>query len=124
MDSNRTSRRRFLQSVTTASAGALVLPRAEAASLPDYRGPNVVIVRFGGGVRRRETIDPEHTYAPYLCKELTKRGTLYPNMMLDSLESVETGHGQGTLYILTGKYAKYRDVHGEVLGERLLGICF
>ncbi|NCF90438.1 MAG: hypothetical protein GWQ05_05695 [Verrucomicrobiaceae bacterium] len=118
MDSNRTSRRRFLQSVTTASAGALVLPRAEAASLPDYRGPNVVIVRFGGGVRRRETIDPEHTYAPYLCKELTKRGTLYPNMVLDSLESVETGHGQGTLYILTGKYAKYRDVHGEVLGER------
>ena len=117
MDSTRTSRRRFLQSVT-ASAGALALPRAGAASLPEYTGPNVVIVCFGGGVRRRETIDPEHTYAPYLCKELTKRGTFYPNMVLDSLENVETGHGQGTLYILTGKYAKYRDVHNEVLGER------
>ena len=69
-------------------------------------------------MRRRETIDPEHTYAPYLCRELTKRGTLYPHMVLDALEDVETSHGQGTLYILTGKYAKYRDVSEEFLGER------
>ena len=24
-----------------------------------YKGPNVIIVRFGGGVRRAETIDPQ-----------------------------------------------------------------
>lgn len=117
MEIDHFSRRHFLKTVS-ATAGALSLPSSQATPLPSYTGPNVIIVRFGGGVRRRETIDPVHTYAPYLCKELSLRGTLYPNMVLDSLENVETGHGQGTLYILTGKYAKYRDVNGELLGER------
>ncbi len=113
------SRRRFLQAAG-AAAGSLAWPRGGTAEtrLPDYSGPNVIIVRFGGGVRRRETIDPEHTYAPYLCKELRSKGTLYKNMVLDSIEDVETSHGQGTLYILTGKYEKYKDVGGAVLGER------
>lgn len=83
---------------------------------PNYSGPNVILVRFGGGVRRRETIDPKHTYAPYLCKELTKRGTLYRNMVLDRIDDVETSHGQGTLYLLTGKYDKFKD--DAFLGER------
>lgn len=77
-----------------------------------------MLIRFGGGVRRRETIDPQHTYAPYVCKELSQRGTLYRNMVLDSIDDVETSHGQGTLYILTGKYAKYKDITHRFLSER------
>jgi len=96
------------------SAESLVAEKPRAA----YRGPNVVIVRFGGGVRRRETIHPDHTYAPYLCHDLTKRGTLFKNMEIDWLEGVETSHGQGTLYIVTGKYDRYKDVRGQFLGER------
>jgi hypothetical protein len=112
-------RRTFLKTVAT---GAALLPTAPALlagpTQPEYRGPNVVIVRFGGGVRRRETIDPDHTYAPFLCHELTKRGTLFKNMEIDWLEGVETSHGQGTLYIVTGKYDRYKDVRGQFLGER------
>ena len=78
----------------------------------------MVIVRFGGGVRRRETIDPEHTYSPFLCNDLTKRGALFKKMEIDCLEGVETSHGQGTLYILTGRYDKYKDVGGKMLGQR------
>ena len=119
MTNNRIPRRTFLKGV---AAGAALFPVAPAlfaeSSRPDYRGPNVVIVRFGGGVRRRETIDPDHTYAPFLCHDLTKRGTLFKNMAIDSLEGVETSHGQGTLYIVTGKYDRYKDVRGQFLGER------
>src|SRR5580765_4905838 len=73
---------------------------------PPYRGPNVILIRFGGGARRRETIDPEHTYAPFLCHELSRRGVLFKNMEIDSFTpslGVDTSHGQGTLYLLTGK---------------------
>jgi hypothetical protein len=83
-----------------------------------YTGPNVILIRFGGGVRRRETIDPEHTYAPFFCHDLAKRGTLFNQMEIASLNGVETSHGQGTLYILTGKYDRYKDVAGKFLGER------
>jgi hypothetical protein len=119
MTTNKIPRRTFLKTV---AAGAALFPAAPAllaeSQTPEYRGPNVVVVRFGGGVRRRETIDPEHTYAPFLCHELTKRGTLFKNMEIDSLEGVETSHGQGTLYIVTGKYDRYKDVRGQFLGER------
>jgi hypothetical protein len=119
MMTNKIPRRTFLKGV---AAGAALFPAAPAllaeSKRPEYRGPNVVIVRFGGGVRRRETIDPDHTYAPFLCHELTKRGTLFNNMEIDSLEGVETSHGQGTLYIVTGKYDRYKDVRGQFLGER------
>lgn len=109
-------RRTFLK---CASALALApgLAAVEAPK-PDYTGPNVILVRFGGGVRRRETIDPQNTYAPFFCRELTKRGALYTNMEIDSLEGVETSHGQGTLYIVTGRYDKYKDVGGKFLGQR------
>ncbi len=89
-----------------------------AAGLPEYRGPNVVIVRFGGGVRRTETIAEANTYAPYFLKELAPRGTLYTNMAIGQIEGVETSHGQGTLYLLTGKYDKFKDVRGKFLGAR------
>ncbi len=95
-----------------------ISPEEDAAKRVDYRGPNVIIIRFGGGVRRRETIDERHTYCPYLLRELTKRGTLFRDMEIASLPGVQTSHGQGTLNILTGKYDGYEDVNQKFLGER------
>ena len=118
------SRRRFIRGIAGASSGLALagplsaLPAAAASPKPSYRGPNVVIVRFGGGVRRRETIDPQQTYAPFFCHDLTRRGVLFQNMEIDSLEGVETSHGQGTLYLITGKYDRFKDVGGKFLGQR------
>ncbi len=112
------NRREFSRTVL-AGAALAALPGVPAlARTESYSGPRVIIVRFGGGVRRRETIDPTHSYAPYLRDVLAKRGTLFPLMEIDSAEGIETSHGQGTLHILTGKYESYQDVTGELLGER------
>lgn len=122
MGESRLNRRRFLQQAAGAGALSLVAGTRIGAQAPvprpEYTGPNVVIIRFGGGVRRRETIDPQHTYCPYFLHELAKRGTLYTNMELSNLEGVETSHGQGTLYILTGKYNSFTNVSDRFLGER------
>src|SRR5262249_38147100 len=85
-----------------------------------YDGPNVILVRFGGGVRRRETIlDPERTYCPFIYHELNRhRGVLFPNVEIASAPGVVTSHGQGTLYLLTGRYDEYHDVAGQFLGDR------
>lgn len=82
-----------------------------------YDGPNVVLIRFGGGARRREAIDPQHTYSPYVLNELAPRGVLFSNMHIDTA-APDTGHGQGTLNILTGKYDRYHDVENAFLSER------
>lgn len=119
------NRRTFIQTGMSA-LGALsafpALAQDETIDKKTYNGPNVIIIRFGGGVRRRETIDPEHTYSPFFCHELTKRGTLFKNMEIAQLseddEEIETSHGQGTLFILTGKYERYKDVGNKFLGER------
>src|SRR6266446_409776 len=123
-------RRTFLKAMLAgtgtmvSSAGvalAQALPEVGRADKPAYRGPNVIIVRFGGGARRRETIVPESTYAPFLCHDFCKRGTLFPQMLIDSftpMVGVDTSHGQGTLYIITGKYEKYKDVTQKFLAER------
>src|SRR5947209_986334 len=73
---------------------------------PDDK-PRVILVRFGGGVRRLETItDPEHTYCPFVYHELFKRhGILFKDVEIES--PYTTSHGEGTLYILTGKYAEF-----------------
>jgi hypothetical protein len=81
----------------------------------------VIIVRFGGGARRRETIDQQTTFAPFLCHEFARRGTLFKTMEIDSFTptaGVDTSHGQGTLYIITGKYEKYKDITQKFLAER------
>ncbi len=83
-----------------------------------YGGPNVIVIRFGGGVRRRETIDPDHTYSPYLRHVLARRGTLFTNMRIASQEGIVTSHAQGTLYILTGRYDRYVDVEARIFSER------
>jgi len=93
-------------------------PAFPGGGVVEYRGPNVIVVRFGGGVRRLETIDARHTYSPYFLHELAKRGTLFTNMEIAQLEGVETSHGQGTLYTLTGRYERYQDVGGKFLGQR------
>jgi hypothetical protein len=119
-------RRAFLKGLAAGGALAVGNPLlfgAGAADLsrPPYTGPNVILVRFGGGARRRETIDPEHTYAPFLCHEFARRGILFPRMEIDSFTpaaGVDTSHGQGTLYIITGKYEKYADVNHKFLAER------
>ncbi|MFT5412047.1 MAG: hypothetical protein ACI9NC_004784, partial [Verrucomicrobiales bacterium] len=83
-----------------------------------YDGPNVIIIRFGGGVRRRETIDPVHSYAPFLSTDLVKRGTLFKDMRISTMEGLNTSHGEGTLNILTGKYDLYQSVDRRLLSER------
>lgn len=108
-------RRTFLQQVGCGLASAA---GAQASARSEFRGPNVVVVRFGGGVRRRETIRSETTYAPFLVKELVPRGVLFPQMEISSIADVKTSHGEGTLNILTGKYGRYEDVSGKFFGAR------
>lgn len=107
-----------------AALGAAYAPAGQVfaqnspAILAPYAGPNVIIVRFGGGVRRRETIDPDHTYAPYLRHVLAPAGTLFTNMTMAEEEGAVPSHGEGTLYILTGKYEEYKDIEGRSFGLR------
>ena len=64
----RMDRRQFaLGSLGLAANLAASLAACPAkAQTAAYTGPNVVLVRFGGGVRRAETIDEAATYAPFL----------------------------------------------------------
>lgn len=98
------------------AAGALGGPAAPAQA---YRGPNVIIVRFGGGVRRAETIADRTTYSPYFLSELAKRGTLIPNLTIAQLQGVDTSHAEGTLNILTGRYRAYTKVGAQGLAPLL-----
>src|SRR2546422_9793766 len=120
-------RRTFLKGVLAGSgllAAGGTLSAAETlagdapAPKPAFRGPNVILVRFGGGARRRETVDPQSTYSPFLCREFTRRGTLFKNMEIAQIEGVNTSHGEGTLNIVTGKYDKYKDIENKFLGAR------
>jgi hypothetical protein len=138
--SDHPDRRRFLSSALT-GAGALAagltgcderdarppVPAAEPfepGELPppdkSYVGPNVVLVRFGGGVRRAETIrEPEKTYCPFIYHELAGRhGTLFDNVEIESAPGVVTSHGEGTLYLLTGQYRAYQNLSMVALAER------
>ncbi len=113
----RLDRRRVLTGL--AAATAAVCAPAAALAARAYRGPNVIIVRFGGGVRRRETIVPETSYAPYLLHVLAKRGVLIPSMTVAQLDGVDTSHAEGTLNLLTGRYRGYRDAGSKFLARRL-----
>lgn len=127
MPHSKLDRRDFLQSsalgLGAAALGAGFDVNADEfpgiVSRKSYDGPRVIIIRFGGGVRRQETIaDPNNTYCPFFLHELTKRGTLFTNMEIGQFEDIQTSHGEGTLYILTGKYEKYKDFEGRFLGGR------
>lgn len=93
-----------------ATTTALSLPGFAQAPRRPYAGPNVIIIRFGGGVRRRETIDPNYSYSPYLAKALQPQGALFPLMRIESREGIVTSHAQGTLNILTGRYDRYENI--------------
>jgi hypothetical protein len=88
--------------------------------LPSYIGPNVILIRFGGGVRRLETIQqPHQTYCPFIYHELAgQRGILYDRVSITPEHGIDTSHGQGTLYILTGQYRHYEDIEHRFLAER------
>ena len=109
-------RRSFHKGVAATLATA-ALPRAAAAR--SYGGPNVILVRFGGGVRRAETIDEATTYAPYLRHVLAPQGAFIPDMRIAQLDGVSTSHAEGTLNLLTGRYLAYRDVGTNLQTDRL-----
>jgi hypothetical protein len=101
------------------------IPTADELDVPvtprrPYRGPNVVLVRFGGGVRRRETIlDPDNTWCPFVTNELVRnRGVLVRNVEIESGPGIKTSHGEGTLYLLTGQYDHFEDIERRFLSER------
>lgn len=114
------SRRTFAGGLaTTALASSLTTTTTQLLARPGYRGPNIIIVRFGGGVRRLETIDPKATYAPFLRHKLAKRGVLIPNVTIAQLDGVDTSHAEGTLNILTGRYRGYRDAGSRIGADHL-----
>ena len=119
-EGNGMDRRGFLAAGAALGAAA-VGPRRLRADEParkPYRGPNVILVRFGGGVRRQETIAGDETYSPFLKHVFAPNGVLYPKAEIADAPGVETSHGQGTLYLLTGRYDRYEDVTGAFLRER------
>jgi len=109
-------RRTFNLGLGSAAAALSVSAPARAQS---YTGPNVILVRFGGGVRRAETIGEATTYAPYLRHVLAKRGVFIPDMRIAQLDGVDTSHAEGTLNLLTGRYLAYRDAGSKFLQDRL-----
>ena len=112
-------RRQFLlKSTLTLGAAGLSQP---SFSKPHYNGPNIIIIRFGGGVRRQDVIDPNKSYAPFFQKYLMPKGTLFSNTELTRVEGIGTSHMQGTLQILTGKYQVLKDFDGG-LGERFVSL--
>lgn len=116
----RISRRRFSQGIAAVGLqlAAPLFPQP-AVARPSYRGPNVIMVRFGGGVRRRETIEAATSYAPYLLNELVPRGVLVPDLSIANLDGVDTSHEEGTLNLLTGRYHAYRDAGSRILVPHL-----
>ncbi len=99
-------------------SGADSLLDEPIAPKPAFQGPNVVLIRFGGGARRKETIDPQSTYSPFLCHEFLRRGALFKDMEIAQIEGLNTSHGEGTLNIVTGRYDKYKDIENKFLGAR------
>ena len=107
------------RSFTLGSLGlATSLLAAPTRAQNGYSGPNVILVRFGGGVRRAETIGETTTWAPYLRHVLAARGTFIPDLRIDRLDGVNTSHAEGTLNLLTGRYLAYRALSG-VFSDRL-----
>ena len=104
---------KMLLSTTVFMGSSMLLPETSFAGIANnrgsknYKGPNVIIVRYGGGVRRRETIDIDHTYSPFMMNVLAPQATLYNNMEIANIKDHETSHEQGTMNILTGQYKAY-----------------
>ncbi|MCB1590849.1 MAG: hypothetical protein KDI90_00220 [Alphaproteobacteria bacterium] len=119
------TRRLFMQMTASASVflgGQFFLPSLSYATETQgtkYKGPNVIVIRYGGGVRRRETIDREHSLSPFMMNRLIPNGTLYTNMSIAQLPNNDTDHAQGTVNIMTGRYFGYTNHHENVQGNFL-----
>ncbi|MEM9147243.1 MAG: hypothetical protein AAGC57_13690 [Pseudomonadota bacterium] len=105
-------RRRFVAGALASSALVTPIPaRSSSQSAgPAYSGPNVILIRFGGGVRRRETIEPATSFAPVLLNTLAPQGVLLPTLQIAQLDGVDTSHSEGTVNLLTGRYHAYRNL--------------
>jgi len=79
---------------------------------------NLILVRFGGGVRRAETIGTA-THAPFLRDVLAPAGVLIPGLTIAQLDGSATSHAEGTLNLLTGRYRSWVDVGSGFLDDRL-----
>ncbi len=119
------TRRLFMQMTASATVflgGHMFLPTASFAaeiSGKRYKGPNVIVIRYGGGVRRRETIAPETSFSPFMLNQMIPQGTLYNNMSIAELPNNETDHAQGTVNIMTGRYFGYTTHQEDVSGNFL-----
>ncbi|MCB1681870.1 MAG: hypothetical protein H6858_06205 [Rhodospirillales bacterium] len=119
------TRRLFMQMTASATVflgGQMFLPRSAFAadiSGKKYKGPNVILIRFGGGVRRRETINPVNSFSPFMLNRLIPNGTLYSNMSIAELPHNDTDHAQGTVNIMTGRYFGYTTHDEKVSGNFL-----
>lgn len=131
MASSSFDRRKFLGQAAAGLAAGFTLGCDEqsqvVAPTPEkpldrrpYQGPNVILIRFGGGVRRRETVQAaEQTFCPFVYHELIgKQGILFNNVGITSAPGIETSHGQGTLNVLTGKYDHYEDTTHKPFADR------
>lgn len=114
----RIDRRQATAGIAASLAGAASGVGGALAQL-SYRGPNVVVIRFGGGVRRRETIEPETSWAPYLANKLIPRGALVRDLRIAQLDGVDTSHAEGAINVLCGRYRAYRDAGSSGLLRRL-----
>ena len=113
-------RRAFHKGVAAAAlTAALPDPALPNPARAGYQGPNVILVRFGGGVRRAETVVADTTYAPFLVHDLIPRGAFIPDLTIAQLDGVDTSHAEGTLNLLTGRYLAYRDAGSGALSDRL-----
>ena len=141
MDATPVDRRRFLSQAGVAAltaglgAGCVGRPAGRGAKsesdenepLPIAKRPTdkdrkVILIRFGGGVRRRETVEfPDQTYCPFLVHELAaKHGVLFNNIDIENKPGIDTSHGQGTLYLLTGQYRHYEDIEHQPFADRFV----
>jgi hypothetical protein len=141
MSEHEINRRRFLAqagvglgglALAATGCGPNIKPPPATWNKPHYEGPepapgpfpanrpNVILVRFGGGVRRRETVEyPDQTYCPFVLKELgQKQGVVFNNVEIADKPGIVTSHGQGTLYVLTGEYREYADIERKPLADR------
>ena len=113
------NRRTLIRGAACGAGGLMLNPNLQANDLKpkkDYKGPNVIIIRFGGGVRRQETINrPSKSYCPYFLKELCPKGTFYPNMEISQFVD---------MIIVPHVFKRFQEMHMCNLCHALLAMIF
>jgi len=106
------------RSFTLALGASLAATRAPRAARATDAAPNIILVRFGGGVRRAETIGTA-SHAPFLRDVLAPAGVLIPDLRIEQIDGSATSHAEGTLNLLTGRYRSWVDAGSGFLDDRL-----